>query len=87
MKLDYFYLGLPLTDWFPSSVKPTIIGVYEVTNIFGDKEGVFAYFDGLEWGGYNDSIEGAITGYHTFGTEHAQQSKQWRGLAEQPKGI
>ena len=78
-----------LTEWFPAEIKPVRVGVYEVSNCFGEKIGNFAYWDGKKWSGYNETIEGAIHNYNTAAEfqNRADQNKQWRGLAEKPKGF
>ena len=92
--INYFEIKMPkLTEWFPAEIKPVRVGVYEVSNIFREKIGTYAYWDGKWWHGYNDTIDGAMENIEirmNLAANNlrllASQNKQWRGLAEQPKG-
>ncbi len=70
-----------LTPWFPASVKPVHVGVYEITErLLGTG---YCYWNGYEWANMGSSINKAYENRDWL--EGAYQSKNWRGLAEQPK--
>ena len=63
-------MKIPVTEWFPSEVKPSIVGWYE-----RDWQGAFDaadYWDGENWRNGNDN--------NTYSNLIALNNKQWRGL-------
>lgn len=72
-----------LTPWFPGDVKPVRPGVY-ITRLWESQGGMFAYWSGKHWGWRQPTAESAAA-FGVSGHDRAEQSKQWRGLAQQPK--
>lgn len=74
-------MNIPVTEWFPAEVKPTIPGYYQRKYPGFDEDEDFQkpdYFDGEDW-----LI--CPAGGHNMFKEHKPCSFSWRGLAEQPK--
>jgi hypothetical protein len=75
---------MKLTPWFPQSIEPVHVGVYE-TKWAGTEGGWFNKWDGLKWcrGHCNhiDAHHQAGMGRASFG----DYKIQWRGLARKPK--
>jgi hypothetical protein len=74
-----------LTPWFPKSVAPVRIGVYETDFSSGMR---FSHFDGKHWNGCWSESEWAQDECDYFakhGTEGcASGGFRWRGLARNP---
>lgn len=69
-----------LTPWFPNSVKPRRVGVYE--RHYGGKDNVgFAFWNGCVWGYRAESPDGAVI---ASAVESVTRCR-WRGLAKEPK--
>jgi hypothetical protein len=71
-----------LTDWFPSTVKPVLKGVYERAVL--RKTDRYSYWDGSYWGLSEISPEAA---YRWRELRSSYQSRKWRGLAENPSAA
>jgi len=76
-----------LTPWFPPTVKPPHVGVYEVILLVGSRDfdqvrpDGFAYWNGRSWGWNSDTADFAATSGNVKGS---CQAKKWRGLAVKP---
>jgi hypothetical protein len=72
-----------LTPWFPASVKPARVGVYNVDTLeLGD---IYRYWDGRHWSFFGLSPDGAMT-QHAHGNIFTNgRLFPWRGLAEKPE--
>lgn len=68
-----------LTPWFPASVNPVRVGVYErdIAPL-----GPYSYWNGLFWGGWAAWPDIAVNNYDK---ESLIQNTRWRGLATQSK--
>lgn len=70
-----------LTPWFPMSVKPTRIGVYNVSCRAHDQSGTwYAKWDGVRFHWYATHPDDVWSRDHS-GNDHTQS---WRGLAKKP---
>jgi hypothetical protein len=69
-----------MTHWFPVSIKPVHVGVYEVTRGWYSDPPIYAKWDGHCWGYFSGSILYAEL-FHP-GKVEAVQNKQWRGFKE-----
>lgn len=65
-----------VTEWYPASVKPLRVGVYETD--FLTRAGNFAYWDGKLWGNSKSSPRAA----NMRRSPSPVQDKGWRGLKE-----
>ena len=68
------------TSWFPGSVEPTRVGVYQRLTAGGDI--LYSHWNGKRWGLFHPDTSGAEL-WSRF--ESAFQSRSWRGLAKEPK--
>ena len=72
--------NLEKTDWFPPSVKPVHVGIYERrdtprTGHFGGTH--YSFWNGKNWGSSGNSIEGA----QEWGViDSMEQFTIWRGV-------
>lgn len=77
-----------LTKWFPPSVLPARIGVYEADwpqDVGTSKERWFAYWDGFCWGFMRLDKKSAVAVYKDRpGDRHRAGSLSWRGLDLKP---
>jgi len=76
-----------LTDWFPASVKPVRVGVYEVKgNVCDEDHPAYAHWDGEHWGDFIGIMHLADgQGFKYEAGSDACQNKIWRGLSKEPK--
>lgn len=70
-----------LTDWYPPSIKPARVGVYQ-RDMRGTGNGQYSHWDGMFWGGWGGSIEIAA---RNAGGISSVQDANWRGLAKKPR--
>lgn len=71
-----------LTPWFPASITPERVGVYEIYN--ETLGGVcFSYFDGTFWRGGWSSISRADK-HSKWEYHYGLPGQSWRGLASDP---
>jgi len=75
-------MSTELTPWFPGSVKPVHIGVYETDDVLPD-DACFQHWNGTFWGLCSWSAEHAATRGQARGVSGFQESN-WRGLAKKP---
>lgn len=73
-----------LTPWFPKSVKPVHVGVYEIGEPYSGYRcgGYFRYWDGRNWHGFQSDPYWALRNKDII-SRHAYA--EWRGLANKPK--
>jgi len=72
---------MKLTRWFAARVKPNLRGWYETEFMgFAVVFRGYSYWDGSRWSNSCDAPR--VSGEKWF--SGANQSKQWRGLAEKP---
>lgn len=71
------------TDWFPRTVRPVHIGVYEVTHPIFDDVVFYQHWDGKHWGFIRTSMAGAYESRNNY--SKIQPTPRWRGLAQKPK--
>jgi hypothetical protein len=72
------------TDWFPTSIKPVRVGVYEV--LVGSMN-AYSYWDGKVFRSCAESVQFAIPTdrYRRKASDYMQEpTAMWRGLAEDP---
>lgn len=69
-----------LTDWFPGSVKPVRVGVYQREYSYGKSKGIhYCYWNGRGWGLGEHSVEQAMTHEIDFMVA-PRQYLPWRGV-------
>lgn len=68
------------TEWFSADVKPFRVGIYQVSNKYGELG--YSYFNGNLWAWKEISPKSAYRYRNRL--EGANQSKEWRGLAKKP---
>jgi hypothetical protein len=71
-----------VTGWYPPSIPPMRVGVYE-RDMEGSGNGAYSYWNGKFWCGWGFTIDIA----HRNGIEEYRSSVQdadWRGLAVAP---
>lgn len=81
-----------LTTWFPETMKPVRVGVYEVTD-YNEKHRAFAYWNGKRFGyrcwAYEGEIDEQEAINDALGFRRAETCLSprcsWRGLAKEPK--
>lgn len=66
-----------LTSWFPASVNPVHVGVYEVNTLNGT---LFRNWTGAHWAVASSNRSWASE----FTAASCAQECEWRGLAEKP---
>lgn len=71
----------PVTPWFPGSIKPVHVGVYECKDRF-DALLTYQHWDGKRWGLFAPTPEKAV---RYSSSASVRQTPNWRGLASNPK--
>jgi hypothetical protein len=71
------------TKWFPAHNKPTLKGVYETRDNFGDPFLGYQYWNGRSWRFWGFDANDA---YRCRETKSIFQKVEWRGLASDPRG-
>lgn len=70
---------MKLTKWFPASIKPVHVGVYEIKPRLSSMPQLFKHWDGKKWGFTGLNIADAKF-YGDRGVYLATQNVQWRGI-------
>lgn len=71
-----------LTPWFPASVKPVHVGVYEVEDGIEDNEVWYSHWDGKKFNYW--CCGGPEMAYEFSDMRISLKPDKWRGLAEKP---
>jgi hypothetical protein len=71
------------TPWFPGTVKPVHVGVYERKGLPSWDR--YSHWGGKRWGCSDISPDAAVRSAKQIGSS-CFQDREWRGLAEKPEG-
>jgi hypothetical protein len=73
------------TPWFPGTVKPVHVGVYE-RNMYGKRDPMcYALWDGKKWHAVRASIESAMRAEVSGYQPRTKGAPKWRGLSRKPE--